>query len=53
MLFASEREGLERHAWNDGDGDAEASAILDKLHEAVHVIEELRDDHLSARLDLH
>lgn len=52
MLVASRCEQLGRRAWNDGHGDSEASAILDKLHEAVHIIEELRDDDLSARLDL-
>ena len=49
MLPASE---LGRHAWNDGDGNSKASAILDKFHKAVHIIEELRDDHLSTSLNL-
>ena len=52
VRFVSEHEHLGMRAWNDGDGDSEASAILDELHKAVHIVEELRDDDLSARLNL-
>lgn len=44
---------LWRHTWNDRNSDAEAADVLHKLQEAVHVVEELRDDHFSARLNLH
>ena len=40
------------HTWNDGHGDTQASAVLHKLEKTVHIVKELRDDHLSTRLNL-
>ena len=43
---------MKRHTWDDGDCDAQPPAVFDKLEEAVHVVEQLRDDDLCPSLNL-
>jgi hypothetical protein len=46
------RSGAWPHTWNDRSSDADGAAVLHKLEEFVHVVEELRDDHLPASIHL-
>ena len=37
---------------DDGAFNADRTAVLDKLQKDVHIVEELRDDEVRARIDL-
>ncbi len=53
--MALKEEDLHRwqpQTWNDGDCDAQPSAVCDKFGEAVHIIEELCDDDLCSSINL-
>lgn len=41
-----------KHTWDDGGGDANGAAVLHKFEEAIHIIEELCDHHLSTSINL-